>query len=118
MPVCDYLIDASEAVTTSGGGANQGTAFEVLALKSAIWNVTGSLARFADVGHPFTLSGDGTIYHPFDTVTETVNEVQNGGVVSIVAGDYLAILGNTFTAGADGRAMTLEAPVGTVVIGK
>ena len=43
--------------------------------------------------------------------------VVNGGVVSIVEGNYRAADGNTFTAGADGKQMTLEAPVGIVTIG-
>ena len=61
--------------------------------------------------------GNGTVMRPFDTVTEGVNAVVSGGIVSIVAGTYTAASGNTFTAGADGKAMTLTAPVGTVRIG-
>ena len=43
--------------------------------------------------------------------------VPSGATVAIVAGDYPAALGNTFVAGADGRAMTLTAHVGFVRIG-
>lgn len=41
----------------------------------------------------------------------------DGGQVAIVKGSYPASAGNTFTAGGDGKAMTLIAPVGTVTIG-
>ena len=50
-------------------------------------------------------------------MTLGVTNVVSGGVVSIVAGTYSAAAGNTFTAGADGKAMTLSAPCGTVFIG-
>jgi len=59
----------------------------------------------------------GTVFRPFDTVALGVAGVPNGGVVSIVEGSYPASAGNTFTAGADGKQMTLEAPVGEVTIG-
>jgi hypothetical protein len=98
---------------------NQGTAFEVNNLETAMRNFTSTLARFVDVGHSFASTlGDGTILRPFDTVTEAVAAVPDGGIVSIVAGTYTAAAGNTFVAGEDGRSMLLDAPVGTVVIGE
>lgn len=101
---------------TSTGGANNGTRFSRAALETAIWNLPGPNARYVDslnVGLPST----GGVFEPFHTVTQAVNVVPDGGTVVIVAGSYSAASGNTFTAGADGRAMTFVAPVGTVVIG-
>jgi hypothetical protein len=60
---------------------------------------------------------DGTVFRPYNTVTEAITGVLNGGIISIVAGSYTEASGNTFTAGADGKSMTIVAPVGTVTIG-
>lgn len=101
---------------TSGGGANNGTRFSRAVLETAIWNLPGPNARYVDwlnIG----LASTGGVFEPFHTVTEAVNVVPDGGTVVIVAGSYSAASGNTFTAGADGRAMMFVAPVGTVVIG-
>ncbi|MCH7592303.1 MAG: trypsin-like serine protease [Planctomycetes bacterium] len=119
-PAPDVAIGIhTNAGCTSTGGANQGTAFEVNVLETAVRNVTSTLARFVDVGHPFAVTlGNGTILRPFDTVTEAVTAVVNNGVISIVAGNYTAVAGNTFTAGADGKAMRLVTLVGTVTIGQ
>ena len=54
---------------------------------------------------------------PYETVTAAVNAIPSGGIVSIVEGGYAKVYGNTFTAGADGKSMLFEAPVGTVTIG-
>jgi hypothetical protein len=59
---------------------------------------------------------NGTIFHPYDTVTEAVAAVASNGVVSIVAGSYTKAA-NTLTIGDDGKPMTIEAPVGSVTIG-
>lgn len=102
---------------TSGGGANSGTAFEVDALEIAVRNVTSSAAKFVDAGHPYAVSlGNGTIYRPYDTITEGLVNVVNGGIVSIVAGTYGSGVGSTILAGTDGKAFVIEAPVGSVVI--
>ncbi|MFH1108259.1 MAG: hypothetical protein V1790_03545, partial [Planctomycetota bacterium] len=59
----------------------------------------------------------GHVLYAFNRVSAAVASVSDGATVAIVAGDYPAALGNTFVAGADGRAMTLTAPVGFVRIG-
>lgn len=100
--------------TTTG---NNGTSFEVDALEIALRTFIHTNARFVDVGHPLPVVASGSAYRPFPTVTAAVSNVPSGGRVSIVAGNYTAAAGNTFTAGADGKAMTLVAPVGLVRIG-
>ena len=57
---------------------------------------------------------DGTIFNPFNTFAESAIAVPAGGIVSMVAGTYSVALGNAITVT---KAMTIEAPVGTVVIG-
>jgi hypothetical protein len=101
-----------------GGVGNNGTSFEVNALEDALISYIDSESQFVDSGHPFTVIPTGTPLYPFGTVSEAIEFVADGGVISIVAGDYPASAGNVFTAGADGRAMTLVAPVGTVRIGE
>ena len=60
----------------------------------------------------------GAVLYPFNTVTEGVVMVPDGGEIAVVAGSYPASAGNTFTAGANGRAMTLTAFLGTATIGE
>lgn len=98
---------------------NFGTSFENDGLENAVAAFPGPVVRYVDVGHTHAAAlGNGTVLRPFDTVTEAVTAVPSGGIVSIVAGTYTAAAGNLFTAGADGKAMTFQAPVGTVVIGE
>ncbi|MFH1107928.1 MAG: hypothetical protein V1790_01835 [Planctomycetota bacterium] len=59
----------------------------------------------------------GHVLYAFNRVSAAVAGVPGGATLAIVAGDYPAALGNTFVAGADGKAMTLTAPVGFVRIG-
>ncbi len=137
--VISYLVDTEQAnsgspviilnttttlgIHTNGGCSppyfgNRGTGFENNNLEDAIAEWPGSDVCYADVGHPHVaLWGDGTVMRPFETVWEAVNEVPSGGIVSIVKGSYTADSGHAFTIGADGTAMTLVAPVGTVIIG-
>ena len=73
---------------------------------------------YADSGWgPCIQACDGNIVEPFKTVTAAVQAVGDGRIIGVVKGNYPASAGNTFIAGADGKAMTLMAPVGTVTIG-
>lgn len=100
------------------GYTNFGTHFAHPTMASWINNLRGDDAVYVDTARninlPFAI---GTVFSPFDRVDLGVAMVPNGGVVSIVEGSYPASAGNTFTAGADGKQMTLEAPVGIVTIG-
>ena len=100
------------------GYTNFGTHFAHPTMASWINNLRGNDAIYVDtarnINPPFAT---GSVFNPFDTVALGVAGVPNGGVVSIVEGSYTAAAGNTFTVGADGKQMTLEAPVGTVIIG-
>ncbi len=58
----------------------------------------------------------GTVFHPYQTMSEAVAAVPDGWTIAIVTGTY-AGPANTFTAGADGKAMTLTAHLGPVSIG-
>ncbi len=102
----------------SATNGNSGTSFENDALENALRNFIHTNARFVDVGHPLRVSESGTAYRPYSTVALGVSNVPSGGVVSIVTGTYTVAAGNTFLAGADGKSMTLVAPVGSVVIGE
>jgi hypothetical protein len=101
------------------GGSNRGTAFEYDPLENAVRDFVHLDSRFVDIGHPSAdvLGGAGTPFWPHPSVWRALDTVPAGGVISIAAGDYTALAGNVFVAGADGRAMTLVAPVGTVRIG-
>lgn len=95
---------------------NGGTHFGHAGLAARINDYRGANAVYVDTARNLALP-IGTVFRPWDTVAQGVAAVPNGGVVSIVEGSYPASAGNTFTAGADGKAMTLEAPVGMVTIG-
>lgn len=100
------------------GYTNFGTHFGHPTLSSWINNLRGDDAIYVDtarnINPPFAT---GSVFNPYDSVGLGVVGVPNGGVVSIVEGSYPASAGNTFTVGADGKQMTLEAPVGAVTIG-
>lgn len=100
------------------GYTNFGTHFMHPTMASWINNLRGDDAVYVDTARNLAPPiATGSVFNPYDTVAMGATLVPNGGVVSIVAGSYPASAGNTFTAGADGKQMTLEAPVGTVTIG-
>jgi len=101
------------------GDGNKGTSLENNDLESAVQTFPGPIVEYVDVGHPFATSlGNGTALRPHNTVPEAISEIASGGIISIVKGNYTDAAGNTpFTAGADGKAMTFQAPVGSVTIG-
>ena len=91
---------------------------DLITLASFVNNLRGNNAIYVDTARNLSLpTALGTVFKPFNTVTEGVVYVPNGGVVSIVEGSYPASAGNIFTAGTGNKAMTLEAPVGIVTIG-
>ncbi len=96
--------------------SNHGTGFANLDLASRLEMFPGPVVRYVDAGHPISQE-DGSVFRPFDTVPEAVAAAPTGSIISIVAGSYPAAMGNIIVAGADGKALTLQAPVGTVVIG-
>lgn len=89
--------------------ANGGTAFTNATLVNEINTFFSPNARHVDAALP-TLTEDGTVIRPFNEVLEGLNAVPTGGLLSIVQGHYDE--SPTFD-----RAMTITAPVGTVVIG-
>ncbi|UCD38447.1 MAG: hypothetical protein JSW54_02935, partial [Fidelibacterota bacterium] len=91
--------------------ANIGTSFKNDSLEKALNDYPGTNVTYLDKDHPvLSQDEDGTIYRPFDTVQEAVNDVGAGGIVSIVKGYYNET--PTIT-----KAMTITAPVGMVTIG-
>jgi trimeric autotransporter adhesin len=94
---------------TSSGGANRGTSFENVALRNAINAYAGSNPVYVDLNH-LVAAEDGTMFRPYDTVTEGTAAVFPGGVVSIVRGNY------DVPALTLDRPMKLTAPVGMVTI--
>ncbi len=117
----DYVIGIN---TNSGcsdafeADENYGTAFTVFSLHAALDNFLGSNVVHVDRGYgPCFGACNGSISAPFPNVSDGVLSVGDGGIVAITPGGYSAASGNTFTLGADGRSMTLMAPVGIVTIG-
>ena len=121
-PILWNYYNIAIGIHTNGGcdgtsNENSGTSFEHDPLETAIRNFSSTNAVFADVGMPaLGPAEDGTVFRPYNTVTEAVNAVADNGVVSVVEGSYTKA-GNTFTIGDDGKRMLLTAPVGTVTIG-
>ena len=104
-------IHTNAGCAADGSGANSGTSFEHNPLETAIQSFPGANTRYADAVAPYPSSGEnGLIFSPYNTVGEAVGAVAAGGRVSIVEG--------TYNEGAQtvNKAVTLEAPVGTVVI--
>ena len=109
-------IHTNGGCTSSGTGANSGTSFEHNPLETALDNLVATNAVYVDTTHYWTFE-NGTIFYPYDSVTEAVSAASSGAIISIVAGSYLGTAGNTFIAGEDGKRLTFEAPVGSVAIG-
>jgi len=90
---------------------NMGQSFKYDPLEQALQNFPGPNTIYVDrVTYPDD-DEDGTIFSPFHTVTEAIDAVPAGGIISIVRGSYSDKL--TIT-----KKVTLIAPVGTVSIGK
>jgi len=106
----------SRCTNTCTFGSNKATSFANSALENVLQTFLGPVVEHVDAGHPSWSEG-GNVFHPHDTVSAAVAAAPSGALISIVAGNYPAAAGNTFTAGADGRSMTLRAPVGLVRIG-
>ena len=96
-----------------------GTAFAHDPLRDWLAGFPGPGTVYADswFANPVCPGLCGSMFSPHETVKDAVLDVASGGTVSIVTAVYPSSAGNTFTAGADGKAMTLEAPVGVVTIG-
>lgn len=109
-------IHTNAGCASNGSGANSGTSFEHNPLEGGLDNFPGSTTVYVDDGHVSNLE-NGTIYQPFNLVSEGVNLVVNNGILCIVEGTYTAAEGNVLTMGADGKAMGIITPVGTVTIG-
>jgi hypothetical protein len=118
-------IHTAGGCTSSGGGSNTGTSFELDALETAIATVPGQAPAIpvANIRYLDSITAplpngqvnaleDGTVFQPHDTLAEAVNAVPAGGLLSIVAGNYSASGARTIT-----KAMTITAPVGTVLLG-
>jgi V8-like Glu-specific endopeptidase len=104
--------------TSGGAGDNDGTSFENSNLENLIAAFPGANTRYVDaVTYPNSPAENGSIFQPYDTVTEAVATVVSGGRISIVEGSYTRANGNTMPMGADGKSFLVEAPVGTVTIG-
>jgi hypothetical protein len=98
------------------GYNNNGTRLHRGGLEAALQNFLGPntvYVDWAETGLPAT----GRVYEPLHTVSSAVAAVADGGIIALVAGEYPRAAGNTFVAGADGKAMTFVAPVGAAVIG-
>jgi len=97
------------------GNDNEGTAFAYSVLEDVLNDVWLDVVYVdsALLGPPET----GRVFEPLGNVAEAVAAVPAGGIVYIVPAGYSAVTGNVFTAGADGKAMTLLAFVGPVTIG-
>jgi V8-like Glu-specific endopeptidase len=98
------------------GYDNHGTHLHRGGLEAALQNFLGPntiYVDWADVGLP----SNGSVYEPLHSVANAVGVVAHGGTIALVPGSYPRAAGNTFTAGADGKAMTFRAPAGLAVIG-
>lgn len=112
-----YAIGINTHSGCSGDG-NTGTAFTQPVLNQWLNNFIQPAPVYVDSGWgPCIGPCDGTIFEPLPNVAQGVGAVADGGTVVIVRGSYPHSQGNAFTAGADGKAMTLLAPVGPVTIG-
>lgn len=98
-----------------GSSANSGTSFEHNPLENALETFPGPNVVYADLVR-FGTTKDGTIFHPYDTIAEATTAASSGAIISIVTGTYNEVSGSALIIGTGNKALTLDAPVGTVVI--
>jgi hypothetical protein len=96
--------------------SNHGTGFANPDLAERLETFAGPVVRYVDSGHPISAES-GSVFQPFDTVPEAIADAPTGAIISIAAGSYPVAAGNHVLAGADGKALFIQAPVGLVVIG-
>lgn len=97
---------------TANGGQNSGTGFRLDGLEQALQIFPpGSNETYVDNGYPVVVNEDGTIFRPWSTLNEGLDNVASGGTLLVVEGSYSTT--PTIT-----KKMTVRAPVGTVTIGK
>ncbi len=113
-PSPDYIvgIHTNGGCYTDGTGANSGTSFEHNALENAMQDVPSTNTVYLDTTR-YGATENGTIFHPYNTAAEAVSAASSGAIISMVEGSY----STGFTAGADGKYLRFEAPVGSVTIG-
>ncbi|HEY3244699.1 MAG TPA: trypsin-like peptidase domain-containing protein [Phycisphaerae bacterium] len=124
-PVIREANGEALGINTNSGcsnGGNYGTTFDQDVLHDFLNEyIYGPGVEYADAasycGPPLPFGCSGTIFNPHDTIPAAVADVADGANIVIIPGNYTAANGNVFTAGADGKAMTLRAPFGGVVIG-
>jgi len=106
-PGCDDILQ---------GSSNHGTRLHRGPLEAALQNFLGPNTVYVDWAEA-GLPANGSVYEPLHSVSAAVGAVADGGIIALIPGSYPRAAGNTFTAGADGKAMTFVAPVGLVRIG-
>ncbi len=110
-------IHTNGGCQSNGSGANSGTSFAHVPLQVGLNTFPGIGTVYVDVGHSVAAE-DGTIYKPYNLVPEGVSTIASNRVLVIVEGSYTTAAGNApLTIGADGKRMTITAPVGSVRIG-
>jgi hypothetical protein len=100
--------DLSVGIVTHCPCPNVGTSLENDDIEDIVNTYPGPDIMYVDNGHPFA-TGEGTVFRPYNTVAGAINAVPAGGIVSIVTGSY----NESMTIN---KALTLTAPVGTVII--
>ncbi len=91
---------------------NKGTSFKQSDLQNAIIESSGANVKYVDKDHRgLSLIKDGTIFRPLKSIENATESALAGSTLSIVKGSYDEFL-------TINKALTLEAPVGTVTIGK
>jgi len=113
-------VHTSAGCNNDGSGANSGTSFNQANLQAAVESFPGANTRYLDtVIYPGAPADTGSIFAPDHSLRAAYDRVPNGGIISIVRGNYSrTVFGNTGTFGNDGKTVRLEAPVGPVTIGQ
>ena len=102
---------------TSSSGLNAGTRFSRPVLETAIRDFARPNPIYVDASD-YGLPSNGGVFEPFHNISQAIGAVPDGGTISLVPGFYSRQdVGNTFTAGADGKAMTFVSPAGSSFIG-
>ncbi len=104
-------IHTNAGCNSDSNSTNSGTSFELNELENFMNQFWGNSVEQVDKSQPALLSPNGSILRPWNSFASGVSALGNGGVLVVVQGSY----DETLTIN---KAMTIQAPVGVVTIGR
>lgn len=90
---------------------NRGQSFTATDVSNAVNAFPGVAVTYVDAAHPYASSNsEGSMYQPFNVLSDAINSAQAGAVLSVVTGVYPGPF-------VINKALSIQAPVGPIILG-